>query len=74
MDTRVVMGQEALLKTMESQKKKHVAGRSSQANSMLGGLALEVPKTSSESQPRVTGPEQTKLDTGQGVQDLTPQI
>ena len=57
MDTRVVMGQEALLKTMESQKKKHVAGRSSQANSMLGGLALEVPKTSSESQPRVTGPE-----------------
>ncbi|XP_062322828.1 NAC-alpha domain-containing protein 1 isoform X2 [Osmerus eperlanus] len=74
MDTRVVMGQEALLKTMESQKKKHVAGRSSQTSSMLGGLVLEVPKTSSESQPRVTGSEKCELDTGQGVQDLTPQI
>ncbi|KAM6967486.1 uncharacterized protein nacad [Aplochiton taeniatus] len=63
MDTRVVMGQEALLKTKEVQKGKPMFAISSKAIPLPGIPGWDVPKTSVEA-PGQTG-DQCRLDTGQ---------
>nr|XP_029537518.1 NAC-alpha domain-containing protein 1-like [Oncorhynchus nerka] len=74
MDTRVVMGQEALLKTKKTLTGKCPCRQSSQAIPLPGGPVLEVPNPPSE--PQAEAGEKAQLDTGQERDNspLTPKI
>nr|XP_046171638.1 nascent polypeptide-associated complex subunit alpha, muscle-specific form-like [Oncorhynchus gorbuscha] len=74
MDTRVVMGQEALLKTKKTLTGKCPCGQSSQAIPLPGGPVLEVPKPPLE--PQAEAGEKAQLDTGQERDNspLTPKL
>ncbi|XP_064801008.1 NAC-alpha domain-containing protein 1 [Oncorhynchus masou masou] len=74
MDTRVVMGQEALLKTKKTLTGKCPCGQSSQAIPLPGGPVLEVPKLPLE--PQAEAGEKAQLDTGQERDNspLTPKM
>uniref|UniRef100_A0AAZ3R0N9 NAC-A/B domain-containing protein n=1 Tax=Oncorhynchus tshawytscha TaxID=74940 RepID=A0AAZ3R0N9_ONCTS len=74
MDTRVVMGQETLLKTKKTLTGKCPCGQSSQAIPLPGGPVLEVPKPPLE--PQAEAGEKAQLDTGQERDNspLTPKL
>ncbi|XP_014056540.2 NAC-alpha domain-containing protein 1 [Salmo salar] len=74
MDTRVVMGQEALLKTKKTLTGKCPCGQSSQVIPLPGGPVLEVPNPPSE--PQAEAGEKLQLDTGQERDNspLTPKM
>uniref|UniRef100_A0AAZ3P3F2 NAC-A/B domain-containing protein n=1 Tax=Oncorhynchus tshawytscha TaxID=74940 RepID=A0AAZ3P3F2_ONCTS len=74
MDTRVVMGQEALLKTKKTLTGKCPCRQSSQAIPLPGGPVLEVPNPPSE--PQAEAGEKAQLDTGQERDNspLTPKM
>ncbi|XP_036800417.1 protein piccolo isoform X2 [Oncorhynchus mykiss] len=74
MDTRVVMGQEALLKTKKTLTGKCPCRQSSQAIPLPGGPVLEVPNPPSEAQAEAG--EKAQLDTGQEKDNspLTPKM
>ncbi|XP_029593185.1 uncharacterized protein LOC115176927 [Salmo trutta] len=74
MNTRVVMGQEALLKTKKTLTGKCPCGQSSQAIPLPGGPVLEVPKPPLE--PQAEAGEKAQLDTGQERDNspLTPKM
>ncbi|XP_064804214.1 nascent polypeptide-associated complex subunit alpha, muscle-specific form-like isoform X2 [Oncorhynchus masou masou] len=74
MDTRVVMGQEALLKTKKTLTGKCPCRQSSQAIPLPGGPVLEVPNPPSE--PQAESGEKAQLDTGQERDNspLTPKM
>nr|XP_046158434.1 uncharacterized protein LOC123997858 [Oncorhynchus gorbuscha] len=70
MDTRVVMGQEALLKTKKTLTGKCPCRQSSQAIPLPGGPVLEVPNPPSE--PQAEAGEKAQLDTGQERDNSPP--
>uniref|UniRef100_A0A8C7MJ51 NAC-A/B domain-containing protein n=1 Tax=Oncorhynchus kisutch TaxID=8019 RepID=A0A8C7MJ51_ONCKI len=74
MDTRVVMGQEALLRTKKTLTGKCPCRQSSQAIPLPGGPVLEVPNPPSE--PQAEAGEKAQLDTGQERDNspLTPKM
>ncbi|KAL0984898.1 hypothetical protein UPYG_G00150140 [Umbra pygmaea] len=72
MESRVVMGQETLLKSKETLVEKNLSRQSSQVIALPDSPVLDVPKPSSE--PQGNSGEKAQLDTGQEISPQTPKM